>query len=1105
MPTLNIDPSVKTFIWNKAAKNKYSGKALLANHSVNLETHIKQPFFKFDFSDIDLNTVTKLILELHIGKTKGADANATVPIRFAVINPDDWDETTLTWDNQPSTNRLGTKLVKLKPDAVIGLDLTPYLSKLKQHASGNKISFSLLPSDTSDIECDIQRSRVKVTHMPKAVNEVSPPQEGTAIDTARIDETLFEINKVCDILTKTCRVNIGDTIKVNCNALWGDDRPMDKAWIILRFLSDGRYHDVWLGKTSADGGLSKNYTVTAEDIKDLGTSGSIFLLTDSDPPAYGGLHAVNYTQPERTSDSTPMMSSQGDAYCPRGDQYNIHFYQSCDPGYEKRFEWSLKFYYCQCVETPPTPTPTPRPTPTPTPRPTPTPTPRPTPTPTPRPTPTPMPRPTPTPPPSLCPRGDRYNIHFYQSCDPGYTKKWDPADFYYCQCDAALPTPTPAPRPTPTPPPGPTPTPRPTPTPTPTPIVPQGAFISYNPPASLREREELTVPFFVINRGSAHKMLGGFKVMLLIDGTVYDTEPDLYWKSLGSGETWTYRVNTIGAYWSMPKRDVQVTLQLKDKDYGLQATRTFTLRYSGPTPTPTPAPIPTPAPTPIPTPTPTPTPPPVPTPTPPPVPTPTPTPPLALCPRGDRYNIHFYQSCDPGYTKKWDPADFYYCQCDAAVPTPTPSPPPTPIPPPTPECPRGTWYDIGILDKCDAGYSKKYSPWTKTQWYCSCDADPGKPGEEPTPTPTPTPIIPPTPPPGEGKGAITNYIPPPELGEGEEVFIPTTIKNISDTPGKFRMFLFDDDSGQEIEHEPIYSWEPLEPGQEYTDTLDSDWWLGAMPNRDWNLRIEVRESATPFDVDHAVRFTIRSTAPPPPPPPVPTPTPLPIIPSCIRIQRPLKLPPEILIGFNAQFPCTILNNCESKVDVRVFLIDRDADIDPELNHQPDYHWRDINAGESHSFDGFADTLFGQPRDRTSDTWNLRIEVRHQRSLLDTEGILDDAIDFTVSAMEAPSWFNSLLEGIGIKNQESISNPILDLFAMYEMEGWTEPPFVCPLCGAEFTEPDTAHIDFASHLTRHLKAFFSGWFKECRTHVTESECIDAGCHWYDELCHKEAKP
>ena len=106
-------------------------------------------------------------------------------------------------------------------------------------------------------------------------------------------------------------------------------------------------------------------------------------------------------------------------------------------------------------------------------------------------------------------------------------------------------------------------------------------------------------------------------------------------------------------------------------------------------------------------------------------------------------------------------------------------------------------------------------------------------------------------------GKIVDYTPPEELEEGEEVRVPTTIENGGDAFAEFRMFLFDDDTDEEIEHEPKYTWKNLNPGEEYSNTLDTDWWWGAMPDHDWNLRVEVRHQATPDTVDDIKTFTVK--------------------------------------------------------------------------------------------------------------------------------------------------------------------------------------------------------------------------------------------------------
>ena len=104
-----------------------------------------------------------------------------------------------------------------------------------------------------------------------------------------------------------------------------------------------------------------------------------------------------------------------------------------------------------------------------------------------------------------------------------------------------------------------------------------GIIESYSAPAELEEGEELIVSFIAKNIGAEHGILGGFKMHLWIDGTKYDDEPDLSWKSLANNETWEHEVNTIGSVplWSMPNHDVNVSIILEDKYGGNIAAEVF--------------------------------------------------------------------------------------------------------------------------------------------------------------------------------------------------------------------------------------------------------------------------------------------------------------------------------------------------------------------------------------------------------------------------------------------------------------------------------------------------------------------------------------------------
>lgn len=86
-------------------------------------------------------------------------------------------------------------------------------------------------------------------------------------------------------------------------------------------------------------------------------------------------------------------------------------------------------------------------------------------------------------------------------------------------------------------------------------------------------------------------------------------------------------------------------------------------------------------------------------------------------------------------------------------------------------------------------------------------------------------------------------------------------------------------------------------------------------------------------------------------------------------------------------------------------------------------------------------------------------------------------ELDVSAtLELPDWFTDLINSIKEINIEAITEPITGLYTGLEIEGWTIPPFLCFICGEEFTGDD-AEKNYATHLMSHLKAFQQGWFPE----------------------------
>jgi len=80
------------------------------------------------------------------------------------------------------------------------------------------------------------------------------------------------------------------------------------------------------------------------------------------------------------------------------------------------------------------------------------------------------------------------------------------------------------------------------------------------------------------------------------------------------------------------------------------------------------------------------------------------TPPAEVCPRGSMYSPLPFQSCDPGYTRKFDWRVLgYNCFCTETGAVP-PAPPVTPPVIPPEKCSRGAIYTRGMFQECDPGY-----------------------------------------------------------------------------------------------------------------------------------------------------------------------------------------------------------------------------------------------------------------------------------------------------------------------------------------------------------------------------------------------------------------
>ena len=74
----------------------------------------------------------------------------------------------------------------------------------------------------------------------------------------------------------------------------------------------------------------------------------------------------------------------------------------------------------------------------------------------------------------------------------------------------------------------------------------------------------------------------------------------------------------------------------------------------------------------------------------------------------------------------------------------------------------------------------------------------------------------------------------------------------------------------------------------------------------------------------------------------------------------------------------------------------------------------------------------------------------------------------------PSWWDQILEAIRTAN-EGITSPITDLFPTTDIEGWTTPPFTCPICEQVF-EGEGSELRYIGHIMSHITAFEQGWFE-----------------------------
>ena len=87
---------------------------------------------------------------------------------------------------------------------------------------------------------------------------------------------------------------------------------------------------------------------------------------------------------------------------------------------------------------------------------------------------------------------------------------------------------------------------------------------------------------------------------------------------------------------------------------------------------------------------------------------------------------------------------------------------------------------------------------------------------------------------------IIDYIPPTELEEGEEVKVPVTIRN-DGADCKYKIKLVQVNPYVLIDEEPntYLIGDTIRTGETKTKEVNTVGWWGAMPNHDWDLRVEV--------------------------------------------------------------------------------------------------------------------------------------------------------------------------------------------------------------------------------------------------------------------------
>jgi len=170
------------------------------------------------------------------------------------------------------------------------------------------------------------------------------------------------------------------------------------------------------------------------------------------------------------------------------------------------------------------------------------------------------------------------------------------------------------------------------------------------------------------------------------------------------------------------------------------------------------------------------------------------------------------------------------------------------------------------------------------------------------------------------------------------------------------------------------------------------------------------------------------------------------------------------IGDEIQFTATIDFHGKEMSTVRWFY----AKAPNECFIKTDLYWTEFAAGENtnmpvHTFEDEGD----------EEITFFMVTATNTDFATGVEDTLCGPI-FNLWKYKEP-WWDQLLEAIRTSNEETVT-PLVGLFVHKEIEGWTTPPFECPICEQVF-DGKGSELQYAEHLHSHIKAFVENWFKQ----------------------------